>query len=232
MTAGKLKDRYVFPVFDKMDRLIGAAGRDLNNSSPIKWKLIGEKSFWVYPFKYNNEYIKKEKSVFLVESIGDMLALWEAGIKYTLVLFGLTVSSKIKQILIGTNNTGKYKEISALFHKEVKKYSLKEFKIASPEETGKNFKENSLIKASYFSRKTNLICLADDSGLEIELLNGAPGIYSSRWSGKNKDFDIAIKKVFYEMSKIKKDWINNHNKANFVCCLTLFWPSGENFSGQ
>ena len=137
--------------------------------------------------------------------------------------------NKIKEILIGTNNTGKYKEISALLPKEVKKYSLKEFKIVSPEETGKNFKENSLIKASYFSRKTNLICLADDSGLEIELLNGAPGIYSSRWSGKNKDFDIAIKKVFYEMSKIKKDWINNHNKANFVCCLTIFWPNGKSF---
>ena len=140
--------------------------------------------------------------------------------------------NKIKEILIGTNNTGKYKEISALLPKEVKKYSLKEFKIVSPEETGKNFKENSLIKASYFSRKTNLICLADDSGLEIELLNGAPGIYSSRWSGKNKDFDIAIKKVFYEMSKIKKDWINNHNKANFVCCLTIFWPDGKSFSSE
>ena len=140
--------------------------------------------------------------------------------------------NKIKEILIGTNNTGNYKEISALLPKEVKKYSLKEFKIVSPEETGKNFKENSLIKASYFSRKTNLICLADDSGLEIELLNGAPGIYSSRWSGKNKDFDIAIKKVFYEMSKIKKDWINNHNKANFVCCLTIFWPNGKNYTSK
>ena len=103
MTAGKLKDRYVFPIFDKMDRLIGAAGRDLSNCSHIKWKLIGEKSFWVYPFKYNNEYIRKEKSVILVESIGDMLALWEAGIKNTLVLFGLTASSKIKQILISLN---------------------------------------------------------------------------------------------------------------------------------
>ncbi len=103
MTAGKLKDRYVFPVFDKMERLIGAAGRDLNDSNSIKWKLLGEKSFWVYPFKYNNQYIKQEKSVFLLESIGDMLSLWEAGIKNTLVLFGLTASSKMKQILISLN---------------------------------------------------------------------------------------------------------------------------------
>ena len=138
---------------------------------------------------------------------------------------------KIKEILIGTNNTGKYKEISALLPKEVKKYSLKEFKIASPEETGKNFKENSLIKASYFSRKTNLICLADDSGLEIELLNGAPGIYSSRWSGRKNNFDRAIKKVFDAMNSIDKNW-NNETKARFVCCMTLYWPNGKSYSVQ
>ena len=139
--------------------------------------------------------------------------------------------NKIKEILIGTSNIGKYKEICALLPKEIKKYSLKEFKILSPEETGKNFKENSLLKASYFCKKTNLICLADDSGLEIDLLNGAPGIYSSRWSGENNNFDLAITKVFHEMRKIKEDWIN-YNKAKFVCCLSIFWPNGENFSSE
>ena len=139
--------------------------------------------------------------------------------------------NKIKEILIGTNNIGKYREISDLLPKGIKKYSLEEFKISSPEETGKSFKQNSLIKASYFCKKTNLICLADDSGLEIDLLNGAPGIYSSRWSGDNNNFDLAITKVLHEMSKIRKDWIN-HNKANFICCLTLFWPNGESFSSE
>ena len=139
--------------------------------------------------------------------------------------------NKIKEILIGTSNIGKYKEICALLPKEIKKYSLKEFKILVPEETGKNFKENSLLKASYFCKKTNLICLADDSGLEIDLLNGAPGIYSSRWSGENNNFDLAITKVFHEMRKIKEDWIN-YNKAKFVCCLSIFWPNGENFLGE
>ena len=133
--------------------------------------------------------------------------------------------NKIKEILIGTNNTGKYKEISALLPKEVKKYSLKEFKIASPEETGKNFKENSLIKASYFSRKTNLICLADDSGLEIELLNGAPGIYSSRWGGKKKNFNLAIKKIYREIKKVNKKSFNKKVTARFICALTIFWPN-------
>ena len=100
---------------------------------------------------------------------------------------------KIKEILIGTNNPGKYKEICSLLPKKIKKHSLNEFKILTPKETGKSFKENSFIKASYFSKKTNLICLSDDSGLEIDLLDGAPGIYSSRWSGKKKDFNLAIK---------------------------------------
>ena len=137
--------------------------------------------------------------------------------------------NKIKELIIGTNNIGKYKEICALLPKKVKKHSLKKFKITSPKETGKNFKENSLIKASYFCKKTNLICIADDSGLEIDLLDGAPGIYSSRWSGKKNNFNLAIKKIFGEMKKKNKNW-TNYNKANFVCCLTIFWPNGKSIS--
>ena len=96
--------------------------------------------------------------------------------------------SKIKEILIGTNNKGKYREICNLLPNELKKYSPKKFNISAPRETGKSFEENSFIKASYFSKKTNLICLSDDSGLEIDLLNTEPCIYSSRWSGKKKKF--------------------------------------------
>ena len=97
--------------------------------------------------------------------------------------------NKIKEILIGTNNVGKYKEISSLLPKKVKKYSLEEFNIKSPKETWKTFKKNSFIKASYFSKKTNLICLSDDSGLEIKILKGAPGVYSSRWGGRKSNFN-------------------------------------------
>ena len=133
---------------------------------------------------------------------------------------------KIIEIIVGTNNQGKYKEICDLLPDKIKKYSPKELGIASPKETGKSFKENSFIKASYFSKKTNLVCLADDSGLEIDLLNGAPGIYSARWSGIKNNFNKATKRVFKEMSKIKKDW-KNENTARFVCCLTIFWPNGK-----
>ena len=139
--------------------------------------------------------------------------------------------NKIKEILIGTNNEGKYKEICNLLPKNVKKHSLKEFDVSSPQEIGKSFEENALIKASYFSKKTNLICLSDDSGLEIDILKGAPGIFSSRWGGEKKNFDLAIKKVFLEMSKIKRDW-QTDNSAKFVCCLTLFWPNNKSFTSN
>jgi XTP/dITP diphosphohydrolase len=138
---------------------------------------------------------------------------------------------KIKKIIIGTNNIGKYREISTLLPKKIIKYSPKEFKILSPRETGKSFKENSFIKASYFSKKTNLVCLADDSGLEINILKGLPGIYSARWGGNKNNFNLAIKKVFYEMKKKDKNWANN-NKARFICCLTIFFPNGKHYFGQ
>ena len=136
---------------------------------------------------------------------------------------------KVKEIIIGTNNEGKYKEICNLLPNKVRKYSPKEFDISSPEETGKTFKENSFLKASYFSKKTNLICLSDDSGLEIDLLSGKPGIYSSRWSGEKNNFDLAIRRVFEEMNNIKEDW-TRENIARFICSMTLYWPDGKNFS--
>ena len=136
--------------------------------------------------------------------------------------------NKIDEILIGTNNEGKYKEICDLLPNKVKKHSPKEFGILTPKETGKSFEENSFIKALYFSKKTNLICLSDDSGLEIDLLKGEPGIYSSRWSDKKNNFNSAIKKIFLAMNNVKKNW-QNDNVARFICCMTLFWPNDKSY---
>ena len=137
--------------------------------------------------------------------------------------------NNIKEVVIGTNNEGKYREIYDLLPSNIKKHSPKKLGILSPEETGDSFEKNSFIKASYFSKKTNLICLSDDSGLEIDILKGKPGIYSSRWGGKKNNFNLAIKKVFKKMGNIKKNWANQ-NKAKFICCMTLFWPDGKVFS--
>ncbi len=128
---------------------------------------------------------------------------------------------KIKKILIGTNNKGKLKEIRDLLPKNIKTISTSEFKLKSPRETGRTFKQNSLIKSKYFSKKTNLTCLADDSGLEIDLLNKRPGILSARWGGKKANFTKAIKKVYKELDKIDKDWRNKKISARFICALSI-----------
>ena len=85
---------------------------------------------------------------------------------------------KIKEIFIGSNNKGKLKEIANLLPKTLKIYSNLDYKIQSPRETGTTFLRNSLIKAKYFSKKTKKICLSDDSGIEIDIINKAPGVYS------------------------------------------------------
>jgi len=128
---------------------------------------------------------------------------------------------KISKLLIGTNNKGKYKEIKDLLPKNIKTYSTSEFKLKSPRENGQTFEENSVIKSKYFSKKTKLICLADDSGLEIDLLDKSPGIYSARWAGKTGDFKKAISKVYRELAKRDKNWKQKKIKARFVCALSI-----------
>ena len=129
---------------------------------------------------------------------------------------------KISKLLIGTNNRGKFKEISDLLPKYIKTYSTTDFKLKSPKEVGLTFEENSLIKSKYFSKKTKLICLADDSGLEIDILNKDPGIYSARWGGKSGDFNKAIQKVYKKLFKKDKKWKQKKIRARFVCALSLY----------
>ena len=128
---------------------------------------------------------------------------------------------KISKLLIGTNNKGKYKEIKDLLPKYIKTHSTSEFKLKSPREDGQTFTENSIIKSQYFSKKTKLICLADDSGLEIDILDKSPGIYSARWGGKKGDFKKAIKRVYRELSNRDKNWKFKKVKARFICALSI-----------
>ena len=128
---------------------------------------------------------------------------------------------KISKLLIGTNNKGKYREIKDLLPKYIKTYSTSEFKLKSPKEDGLTFEENSIIKSKYFSKKTRLTCLADDSGLEIDLLDKSPGIYSARWGGKKGDFKKAINRVYKELSKKDKNWKYKKIKARFICALSI-----------
>ena len=129
---------------------------------------------------------------------------------------------KNREIIIGSNNAGKIKEIRDLLPKNYKILTPYDFDLSSPKEDGKSFFHNSLIKAKYYSKKSGRICIADDSGLEIDYLDKAPGIFSSRWGGKNGNFNIAIKKVFRELNKKNKKWIQKKIRARFVCALTIY----------
>ena len=132
---------------------------------------------------------------------------------------------KIKYLVIGSNNKGKVREIKQLLPKNIKISSIIDYKLKSPKETGKTFLQNSYLKSKFFSKKTGQICLADDSGLEIDILNKKPGIFSSRWGGKKGSFNVAIKKVYRELDKKDKNWMQKKIYARFVCALSIVGPN-------
>ena len=129
---------------------------------------------------------------------------------------------KIDKILVGTHNKGKFIEMSDLLPKKIKKISPIDLDIKSPIENGKTFEENSEIKAEFFSKNSNLVTLSDDSGLEVDALNGEPGIFSSRFAEDLGGFENAMKKI---LERIKK--INKGSKAQFISSLTIQWPDGK-----
>lgn len=98
--SGKMKNRYVFPIFNNDGKLMGFSGRDVTNISKIRWKHIGEKNDFLYPTFLNSSIIESERKVILVESIGDMLNLWQNGIKNTIVTFGTNLSLRILNFLL------------------------------------------------------------------------------------------------------------------------------------
>jgi XTP/dITP diphosphohydrolase len=129
---------------------------------------------------------------------------------------------KIDKILVGTHNKGKFIEMSDLLPKKIKKISPIDLGIKSPIENGKTFEDNSEIKAKFFCKNSNLVTLSDDSGLEVDALNGEPGILSSRFAEDLGGFENAMKRI---LEKIKK--INKGSKAQFISSLTIQWPDGK-----
>ena len=127
----------------------------------------------------------------------------------------------MKKILIGTHNKGKFKEISYLISKRIKKISPEKLKIKSPKETGKTFSANAKLKVNYFSKYVNYPVISDDSGLCINALRGKPGIYSARWAKKYGSFPNAMRFILKKMK-------NKRNRsATFVCSLSLKYPKGK-----
>ena len=140
----------------------------------------------------------------------------------------------MKKIVIASHNDGKVDEIRGLLKKyNFKIFSLKKFSHIEPKENGKTFIENSVIKAVSALKITGLPSISDDSGLCIPALNNDPGIYSARWAGKRKNFDLAAKKI---EKKLFEKYRNKQKvfKAFFCCALSIALPDGtiKSFEGK
>ena len=140
------------------------------------------------------------------------------------------------KLLIATKNNGKVKEIESLLQDlDIDILSLAGFDVEDAVEDGKSFEENAVIKAKFYGKYSNLPALADDSGLVIPSLNGQPGIYSARWAGDNKDFNVAMDRVKRELYKAKGFEYEINDPAYFVCVLSIYWPEDghvESFEGR
>lgn len=97
---GRMKDRYVLPIFNSKKQIVGFTGRDLTGTKKAKWKHLGDKSKWVYPLYFNKKEVLNAKSVILVESVGDMLSLWQSGVKNSAVTFGLDINNSLLNLFI------------------------------------------------------------------------------------------------------------------------------------
>ena len=125
------------------------------------------------------------------------------------------------KLVIASHNKGKIIEIKELLKPlNIEIFSAHELKISEPIENGVTFEENALIKSKFVSNATGLPCISDDSGICFKDLNDEPGIYSARWSGDKKNFDLGMLKIHKAIEKIKKPNL----KCYFVCSLSICWP--------
>lgn len=134
-----------------------------------------------------------------------------------------------KKLVIASHNAGKIREIGELLAPfGVDVVSAGDMDVEEPEETGLTFIDNAVLKAKHSADATGLPALADDSGLAVTALDGAPGIYSARWAGQPRDFNMAMQRVQDELAD------NADRSAKFICALALAWPDGhvEVFEGK
>ncbi len=127
-----------------------------------------------------------------------------------------------QSLLLATHNDGKLEEFVTLFAPwNIDLVSAKQYSLIEPEETGNTFAENAILKAQTAASSTGLTVLADDSGLCVDALNGDPGIYSARWAGKKRDFNVAMRTVWQQLAD------KPCRNAYFICVLALCNPTGK-----
>jgi XTP/dITP diphosphohydrolase len=126
------------------------------------------------------------------------------------------------RLVAATHNPGKARELRALMDGRFEVVAASELGLPEPEETESTFAGNALLKARAAADASGLIALADDSGLSVAALDGAPGIYSARWAGPDKDFAMAMAKVEQRLAEAGAE----DDGAWFTCALALAWPAG------
>lgn len=132
----------------------------------------------------------------------------------------------MKSLVIASHNEGKVREIRELLAPEgVQVFSAAELNLPEPEETGADFAANARIKSESAAKLSGKYALSDDSGLCVLALDGAPGIYSARWAGKDKNFAVAMQKIHDELKARNVD--PNGQPAYFICVLALTSPGGR-----
>ena len=136
----------------------------------------------------------------------------------------MTASLAGETLVIATHNPGKLREIAELIEPfGIDVVSASKLGLPEPEETGATFAENAALKAHAAAAGSGHPALADDSGLAVAALEGAPGIHSARWAGPNKDFAAAMARVERELEKAGVE----NRRAAFVCALCLAYPDGR-----
>lgn len=136
------------------------------------------------------------------------------------------------RLVVATHNPGKLWELQQLLAPHgVDAVSASELGLAEPEETETTFRGNALLKATHAARAAQLPAFADDSGLCVEALDGAPGVYSARWAGEERNFAAAIRRVEREL---QERGATPPFRAHFICALAIVWPDGhvEEFEGR
>lgn len=139
---------------------------------------------------------------------------------------GQTCRKSKMKIVFATGNKGKLREAAEILGPDFELVSPADIGITEDvEETGSTLKENSVLKARFIHERTGLNCFADDTGLEVDYLGGAPGVHSARYASEGHDFDANVRKLLSEMKNCPDD----RRTARFRCVVTLIWNGEEHF---
>lgn len=126
------------------------------------------------------------------------------------------------RLVVATHNPGKARELAEILDGRFELVAAGELGLPEPDETETTFAGNALLKARHAADASGLIALADDSGLSVKALDGAPGVFSARWAGPEKDFGLAMRKVEQRLEEVGGDDFS----AWFTCALAVAWPHG------